>query len=114
MNPNEIDLDALTRDEKSALVYAETCLVDYGGLLEGIRMNEHDIAAFNRFQTEGLLTWGRVPGAMLGTFARKVTHWITFNDGAWILAHRLRRARAGRSTSSRQEVDAYLDERETA
>lgn len=114
MNAAEIDLDALTRDERNALLYAETCVVDYGGLLEGIRMNEDDHRALDEFQAEGLLTWGRIPGTLLTSFSRQVTHWVTFTDGAWTLANRLRRARAEKPNTARQKVDEYLAERATA
>lgn len=33
-----------TRDEKSLLLYFETQAVDYGGTLEGVRMNADDFA----------------------------------------------------------------------
>lgn len=108
VNAAEIDLDALTRDEKSMLLYAETVVVDHGGLIEGPRINSDDLAALKKFKGEGLLDFGRIPAALLGTFRRGVTHWVTFHDGAWTLAHRLRRDRAARPNAARREVDQWL------
>lgn len=87
----------LTRDERSVLLYAESCMVDQGGLLEGARMNASDFEALNKFQAEGLLIWGRIPGAMLGKhgFSKSSpTHWVRFATEAWALAAELRQRRS--------------------
>lgn len=82
----------LTRTERSILLYAETTLVDHGGLMEGVRMNADDHAALDSMQERGLLTWGRVPGRTLGTYiARNITHWVEFTDAGWASAHQARR-----------------------
>lgn len=82
----------LTRTERSILLYAETTMVDYGGLLEGTRMNTADHAALDRLQAAGILTWGRVPSRLLGLFiGRSVTHWVEFTDAGWTLAQQTRR-----------------------
>lgn len=84
----------LTRTERSILLYAETTMVDYGGLLEGPRMNADDHAALDRLQAAGMLTWGRVPGRLLGHFiGRNITHWVEFTDAGWTLAQQTRRYR---------------------
>ncbi|WP_236577872.1 hypothetical protein [Burkholderia glumae] len=73
-----IDIETLTKDERSMMLYAESCCVDYSGLLEACRMNNEDMAALRRFQEAGLLTFGRVPANLLGqlaSYGRKPTHW---------------------------------------
>jgi hypothetical protein len=102
---SDIDIATLTRDEKSLLLYVETCCVDYGGLLEGIRMNESDHKALDRFKAEGVLDFGRIPSELLGQFSRKVTKWCDLTDTGWALAHQLRRARAASPSWARQQVD---------
>ena len=112
-----IDPETLTRDERSVLLYAETCCVDYGGLLESRRMNSNDLVALREFADAGILTFGRIPSdllAPLADYGRAPTHWITFTDAAWTLAHALRRARAAKPSKSRSRVDAALAERTAA
>lgn len=111
-----IDITTLSRDEASLLLYAETCLVDHGGLLTGDRMNAADLAALGKFKAAGILDFGRIPARLLGSLptapGTKLTHWVTFHDEAWDAAHALRRARADRRNSAnRRKVDEVLAER---
>lgn len=103
--------DTMTKDERSMLVYAETCVVDYSGLLEGQRMNRADMEALKKFKAAGLLDYGRIPAALLDRSYGK-THWVTFNESAWTLAHQLRRVRAQQISTTRKAVDAALAERQ--
>lgn len=115
-----LDITTLTRDERSLLVYAETCLVDHGGLLTAERLNAADMAALAKFKEAGILDFGRIPAKLLGTLPAPgtsgrtlhLTHWVTFHEEAWQLAHALRRARAERGNSAnRRQVDEALAER---
>lgn len=111
-----IDITTLTKVERSIILYAESCSVDYGGLLEGKRMNDDDLAALRKFHESGLLSFGRVPAKLLGPlseYGRNPTHWVTFTDDAWALAHALRRQRAAHGSVSRTKVDEVLAERTT-
>ena len=111
-----VDVTTLTKVERSIVLYAESCSVDYGGLLEGRRMNNDDLVALRKFTEAGLLTFGRIPSellAPLSDYGRAPTHWITFTEAAWQLAHALRRERAARGSASRTKVDAALAERAT-
>ncbi|WP_186187936.1 hypothetical protein [Burkholderia gladioli] len=115
---SEITIETLSRAQKSILLYAETCLVDYGGLLEGRRMNQDDMDALKALAYAGSISFGRVPGSLLSEIrdrtGRHVTHWITFNDVAWNLTHAIRRERASKGSASRKAVDEYLAERTEA
>jgi|GEM_PF-4420500 len=106
-----ITLDTITREQRSILMYAETCAVDYGGLLEGIRMNTADHDALKELVAAGMLTYGRIPGKLLGTFARSVSYWCDLTEAGWALAFQLRRARAAKPEQCRQVVDAVMAER---
>ncbi len=112
---NTAAVGALTRDEKSILLYAETCLVDGGGLMAGARMNEADIAVLKKFRSCGILDFGRIPFHTIKELVQPAvpfTHWVTFHDRAWELAHALRRQRASNGQSSnRKKVDAALAEK---
>ncbi|MBR8434795.1 hypothetical protein KDW37_28950 [Burkholderia cenocepacia] len=111
-----IDIATLTKVERSILLYAETCCVDAGGLLEGKRMNADDMTALRKFADAGILSFGRIPFHLLASLSslRQPTHWITLTDDAWQLAHALRRQRAARGSASRRKVDEVLAEREVA
>ena len=70
-----IDITTLTKVERSIILYAESCSVEYGGLLEGMRMNEDDLVALRKFE-EGILSFGRCPAALLeplSAYGRKPT-----------------------------------------
>jgi hypothetical protein len=87
-----IDPASLTKAQRSILLYAECCLVDHGGLLEGKRMNDADLRALTDFQDAGLLRFGRLPfRAIAQMVARECTHWVVFSSAAWDLAHAARR-----------------------
>lgn len=114
-----IDINSLSRDEKSILLYAETCMVDRAGLLEAARMNEADIAALKKFKEAGALDFGRIPFKTIDTLIHphhggKLTHWVTFHEPAWQAAHALRRVRSQGNSSNRNKVDAALAERVAA
>lgn len=89
-------IDGASKDDKSMLLYAETCVVDHGGLLEGQRMNGADLKALLKFEHDGLARSGRIPAALLGEYkgTRKPTHWIKLTPFGWAVAHELRRWRA--------------------
>lgn len=109
-----INIETMTKVERSILLYAETCCVDYGGLLEGQRMNADDMAALKKFEEAGILEYGRIPFKLLGplgSYGRKPTHWITFTDAAWEVAHALRRRCSHKASVSRQKVDEALADR---
>lgn len=109
-----ITTETITRAQRSALLYAESCAVDDGGLLEGIRLNKDDHAALDELQQAGILTWGRTPGRLLGKFTRNVTHWCDLTEAGWTLASQLRRARAAKPNASREKVNAVMAERAEA
>lgn len=107
-----IDLDSFSREEQSVLLYAETTCVEYSGLMEGQRLNQADHDALKKLKTEGFLDYGRVPSKLLAAFKhRQVTHWVTFTETGWTLAHRMRRARAAKLSAARTAVDEAVAER---
>ena len=103
----------LTKDERSALVYAESCAVDRGGLLEAKRMNGADHVALCKFQQAGLLTWGRIPSCCLPApshFSSSPTHWVRLTEEGWVLAGELRRLRSHQLGPYSTAVFAVVDE----
>lgn len=87
---------SLTKNQRSILVYAETCLVDKSGLLSGERMNRQDLDDLDMFQAESYLRYGRIKLDLIPprSGADHFTHWVIFNPRAWALASELRQLRA--------------------
>lgn len=97
---------------RSAFLYAETTLVDYGGLMEGNRLNEDDHEAFKELEAMGLLTHGRTPAVLIGIFiGRSITHWVDFTDIGWQISALVRREQCNRSRSQSTNYSMFLEER---
>jgi len=94
----------LTKDQKSLLLYLETCLVDHAGKIEPYRMNEVDWENMVFFKSLGLIDWERLTAKYVTSTrgcAYRPTHWVSFEcEDAWVLAHQLRRERAERLRES--------------
>ena len=74
-------------------------MVDYGGRVQGCRMNAADHEIANQMITEGLVTFRRLPFAYIESQRKKIdpfTHVVVLSEDAWQLAHQFRRARAVR------------------
>lgn len=107
------EIAALSKAQKNILLYAEHCMVNNGGLLEGSRFRKEDLAALEVLQDKGLLIFGAIPRHMLGkiaTMSRAPTHWVTFTENAWEIAHSLRRQAATSPHCGRKMVDEALAE----
>jgi hypothetical protein len=103
--------DNLSRDERSLLLYAETCAVDHSGLMEGIRMNAADHQALKSLKAGGYLDHGRIPASLLKEAGTR-THWVTLTQQGWALAHYLRQHHcAVRLSKLRQKVDELVKEK---
>jgi hypothetical protein len=89
--------EKMTKDERTCLLYLETCAVDYGGLVQGARMNKADHEACARFAELGLATIYRVPSRLFTTQSGQVNnHFVMMTEAGFALAHQLRRQRADR------------------
>lgn len=93
----------LTRAQKQLLLYAETCLVDNRGRMEGRRMNQDDYQALKELEALGFLTSGRIHVEGMKTLTARrtqgssfATHWVRFTDLGWEAAHKERRERSAR------------------
>lgn len=84
-------LDAARRE---ILIYCEACLVEFGGTMIAARLTVTDFANLRLFKRLGLLDFGELPAADGGAAPSPRTHWVTFTDLAWLIAHALRRERA--------------------
>ena len=103
---------SMTAAEKNALLYAEHCLVEGGGLLAAERLRADGIAALGALQAMQVLDFGCIPYSLMEALrhpAERLTHWVTLKERGWAMAQFLRRARAEDSAvGNRQLVDASL------
>ena len=81
---------------KSTLLYLETCLADYGGEVEAMRMNDQDFDNIELMENWGILEFERLKGCPSKIGGRKVSHKVRFSDKAWELAHHFRKERGER------------------
>lgn len=93
----------LTKEENSLLLYMETQTVDYGGKLQGVRMNADDFEIAKRWNEIGFVLFGRIAANDISTRGTSGeyprTHWCVLSDEAWVTAHAERRARFERLTN---------------
>ena len=92
-----------TRDEKSLVLYLETCLVDSWGRVAGAHLNAEDIVIAENLTKEGLLQFGRLKFRAISklnkdhpTLSRQYHYWVRFTDKAWGCAGKWRRERSER------------------
>jgi hypothetical protein len=86
-------LETMTRDERSLLLFLETCAVDYGGKVDARHMNDDDFNIAKQWNAEGFIEFGRIK---FHDIVEKKTHWVTLSIDAWTLAHTERKERAER------------------
>jgi hypothetical protein len=85
----------LTTEESRLLLYMETQAVDYGGLLQSVRMNSDDFAIAARWNESGFVQFGRIAANDITPTGNNYprTHWCLLSDAAWEVVYAVRRAR---------------------
>lgn len=89
-----MELSQMSRDERSLLIFLETCAVDYCGRVNAARMNQLDAEITDRWKEEGFVDFGRIASK---DHNGQGAHWVELSANAWELAHLERRARATRN-----------------
>jgi len=94
-------MDEMSKDQKSLLLYFETCLVDSFGRVEGQKMNNLDLKLAEEFAKSNLIEFGRLSFKAIQKLrgdprGHIYTHYVRFTDKAWELAHKFRRERSER------------------
>jgi hypothetical protein len=93
-------LDQLNFDERSLLLYIETCAVDNGGLVHCQKINQDDREILKRWDEQGFVSFSRITFASLQLLKDKhYTDLVRLSDEAWKLAHEERRARSVRMSN---------------
>jgi len=86
-------LEEMNRDERSLLLFLESCTVDQGGRVDSRRMNKEDFDLAKKWADSGFVEFGRVVHADI---FRSLSHWCQLSEEAWKLAHEERIARSKR------------------
>lgn len=84
-----------TKDEKSLLLYLETCVVDDQGLIDSRKMNIDDWRKLELWTESRYVQSGRVASAWIKSPGIK-NHWVVLSDLAWRHVGELRREKADR------------------
>lgn len=88
----------LTKDQRTLLLYLETCAVDHAGRVNGQHMNDDDFKQAAEWDRDGFVRFGRVASECITDHGG---HWVEFTDESWAAAHAERRARADRIRARR-------------
>ena len=96
-----MNLNDMTKDEKSLLLYLETRAVDHGGLVHTQHMNSDDMEIAKQWNEARFVRFGRLASDCL-PMRSGATHWCELSDEAWALAHAERRERYTRINSKRK------------
>lgn len=97
----EKTLESLTKDQKSLLLYFESCTVDYGGKVDLRRMNEDEIYIAKQWDKQDFIQFGRIK---FSDIVGHNTHYVFLSENAWNLAHEERRARFNRLNEKRNWI----------
>lgn len=95
-----MELKDMSKDERSLLLYFETCAVDHTGLVHHLKMNAADRVIANRWAQTGLIEMGRVCFGDIATV--KASMWVRLTPAMQDLAAQERKARAERGWSARE------------
>jgi hypothetical protein len=99
-------LNEMNCDERSLLLYIETCAVDNGGLVHSQRINEADREILKRWNDEGFISFSRITFKSLQLLKDKhYTDLARLSEEAWKLAHEERRARSVRMSNKSPYCD---------
>lgn len=88
-----------TADERSLLLYLETCAVDRGGKVDQRRLNDQDRKTLDHWNKTKFVQFGRIAFDYVTEDAQS---WCCLSEEAWEIAHDLRKARAERTWKNRK------------
>jgi len=92
-------IENLTKDEKSLLLFFETCEVDNSCIVNTLHMNDKDFEIAKKWNENGFVTFKRMPMAYIQyLFPRNInkTHYVILSEEATKMANLLRQERAKR------------------
>lgn len=84
-------LDAMTREQRSILLYLEDCAVNKSGQVDDRCINAEEVAIVSKWKQKGFIEYGRI---VIKDVNKSGASWVKLSDGAFKLAHEERKARA--------------------
>ena len=86
-------LEAMTKDERSLLLFMESCAVEKSGRVKAVHMNADDLKTAEQWNKEGFVKFGRIALEDISEFG---SNWCRLSEEAWQLAFAERKDRANR------------------
>ena len=96
-------LESLNKDEQSLLIFFESCMVDYGGLIDSRRMNQEDFKIAQEWDAESHIEFGQVA---FHDIKGNNTHYVILGPGFAEKAQELRMERFARMFEKRTWIKA--------
>jgi hypothetical protein len=94
------ELRDLSREERSLLLFVETCAVDHAGAMSSKHLSSDDQKLLDRWNETGFVQSGRI--CFKDAERIKRGQWCELSEDAWLLSRQERRERAERLLSSRR------------
>jgi hypothetical protein len=89
-----MNLNDMSKDERSLLLYIESVAVDNAGLIDNRKINDEDRQILGEWDKKGFIFWSRITWESLQKLTNHYTSTIVrLSNDAWTLAHEERRAR---------------------
>lgn len=94
-----MNLETMSKEERSLLLYLETCMVDNRGRIDQKKLNNDDRHILEIWDDAGFIKFGKIH---LDKYMESMgSYWIELSDKAWKLAHQERIARSKRMLEKR-------------
>lgn len=91
-------LDSMGNNERSLLLFVESCAVDFWGRMDQRRINDEDREILDQWNDTGFVVYGRIAAADCN---KDGALWVRLSEAALDLAHQERRARIARTWKKR-------------
>ena len=100
---NEMDLSNFTDEEKSLLLFLETCVCDQWGIVDTRRMNTDDMEIAKKWNDEGFIWYRRLPAKYIigAELNQGQTHRAVLPVKTLDIAYQIRKERSIRVTGKR-------------
>ena len=98
MKGETMNLESMSKSERSLLLYFESCAVNQTGRIDSRKMNANDFTIAKKWNESKFVKFGRIS---FKDIMRNFTNWCELSDEAWELAHKERKARHERMAAKR-------------
>lgn len=101
-------LDAMTKEQRSLLLFLETQAVDRGGMVSGENMNVEDFQIARQWAADKFIRFSRIPTSLLAKGSTR-NHVVELSEEAWACAglERIRRAKRSQNKVVAQALEHF-------